>query len=52
MRFAAVLAAVLLPASLAWAHGLDDRVPDAHELAQLEAKAAIADRRKPRSRRG
>ena len=42
MRFVAVLAAVLLPASLAWAHGLDDRVPDAHELAQLEAKAAIA----------
>jgi hypothetical protein len=42
MRIVAVLAAVLLPASLAWAHGMDDRVPDARELADLEAKAAIA----------
>jgi len=42
MRFVAVLAAVLLPASLAWAHGMDDRVPDARELADLEAKAAVA----------
>lgn len=42
MRFVAVLAAVLLPASVVWAHGLSDRVPDAHQLAQLEAKAAIA----------
>lgn len=42
MRYVAVIAAVLLPASVAWAHGFDDRVPDAHELAQLEAKAAIA----------
>jgi hypothetical protein len=42
MRFVAVLAAVLLSASMAWAHGLTDRVPDARELADLEAKAAMA----------
>ncbi|MGA8531015.1 MAG: hypothetical protein WB622_14965 [Acidobacteriaceae bacterium] len=42
MRFVAVLAAVLLPASLAWAHGMTDRPPDARELADLEAKAAVA----------
>lgn len=42
MRLVAVVAAVLLPASLAWAHGLDDRVPDARSLADLEAKAAAA----------
>jgi hypothetical protein len=42
MRIVAVLAGLLLPASLAWAHGVDDRVPDARELADLEAKAAIA----------
>jgi hypothetical protein len=42
MRLVAVLAAVVLPASLAWAHGMNDRVPDAHELADLQAKAAIA----------
>lgn len=42
MRSVAVLAAVLLPASLAMAHGMNDRVPDARQLADLEAKAAIA----------
>jgi hypothetical protein len=42
MRFVAVVAVVVLPASLAWAHGMDDRVPDARELASLEAKAAAA----------
>jgi hypothetical protein len=42
MRIVAVLAAVLLPVSLAWAHGADDRVPDAREIADLQAKAAIA----------
>lgn len=42
MRFVAVVAAVLLPASLAWAHGMDDRVPDARELADLQAKVAAA----------
>jgi hypothetical protein len=42
MRFVSVLAAVLLPASLAWAHGLNDRPPDAHELADLQARAATA----------
>lgn len=42
MRYVAVLAAVLLPASFAWAHGMDDRIPDARELADLEAKAAAA----------
>jgi hypothetical protein len=42
MRFAVVLAAVLLPASLAWAHGGDDRVPDARALADLQAKAESA----------
>ena len=42
MRFIAVVAAVILPASLAWAHGMDDRVPDARELADLQAKAATA----------
>ncbi len=42
MRFVAVVAAVILPASLAWAHGMDDRVPDARELADLQAKAATA----------
>jgi len=39
---AAVVAALLLPASLAWAHGLDDHAPDARQLADLEAKAAAA----------
>jgi hypothetical protein len=42
MRFLAVVAAVVLPASLAWAHGMDDRVPDARELADLQARAAVA----------
>jgi len=42
MRFVAVLAAVLLSAPVVWAHGLDDRPPDARQLADLEAKAAIA----------
>jgi hypothetical protein len=42
MRFVSVLAAVLLPASLTWAHGMDDRAPDARELADLQAKAAAA----------
>ena len=42
MRIVAVLAAVLLPASLAWAHGGDDRAPDAREIADLQAKVAAA----------
>jgi hypothetical protein len=42
MRSVAVLAAVLLSASLTWAHGLNDRPPDARQLADLEAKAAVA----------
>ena len=43
MRLVAVVAAVVLvPASFAWAHGLNDRPPDARALADLEAKAAIA----------
>jgi hypothetical protein len=42
MRFAALVAVVVLPASLAWAHGMDDRVPDAREVADLQAKAALA----------
>lgn len=43
MRWVAVLAAVVVvPSSLAWAHGLDDRVPDAREIADLQAKAAVA----------
>ncbi|HEX4007284.1 MAG TPA: hypothetical protein VHX60_14000 [Acidobacteriaceae bacterium] len=43
MRIVAVLAAILLlPASVAWAHGMDDHIPDARELADLEAKAAVA----------
>src|ERR1700734_3272091 len=42
MRLVAVLAAVVLPATLAWGHGMDDRVPDARELADLQAKAAAA----------
>lgn len=42
MRFAAVVTAILLPASLAWAHGVNDRPPDPRELADLEAKAAVA----------
>lgn len=42
MRFVAVFAAVLLPASLAWAHGVDDRALDARALADLQAKAAAA----------
>jgi hypothetical protein len=42
MRCVAVLAAVLLPASLAWAHGTIDHVPDARQLADLEAKASVA----------
>jgi hypothetical protein len=43
MRLVAVVTAVvLLPASFAWAHGLNDRPLDARALADLEAKAAIA----------
>ena len=42
MRFVAVFAAVLLPASIAWAHGVDDRALDARSLADLQAKAAAA----------
>ncbi|MFZ0272281.1 MAG: hypothetical protein WB524_13410 [Acidobacteriaceae bacterium] len=43
MRSIAVLAAVVvLPATLAWGHGMDDRVPDAREVADLQAKAAAA----------
>jgi hypothetical protein len=42
MRFVAVLAVLLVPASMAWAHGLNDRAPDPRELADLEAKAAVA----------
>jgi hypothetical protein len=42
VRIVAVVAAVVLPASLAWGHGMDDRAPDARELADLQAKAAIA----------
>ncbi|HZZ40064.1 MAG TPA: hypothetical protein VFE06_13095 [Acidobacteriaceae bacterium] len=42
MRYVAVLAALLLPASLAWAHGMTDRPPDARELADLQAKAEVA----------
>jgi len=42
MRLTVVLVLALFPASLAWAHGMDDRVPDARELASLEAKAASA----------
>jgi hypothetical protein len=42
VRIVAVVAAVVLPASLAWGHGMDDRVPDAREVADLQAKAAVA----------
>ncbi|MGA8109944.1 MAG: hypothetical protein WBD46_19425 [Acidobacteriaceae bacterium] len=42
MRWFPIVAAVLLPASFAWAHGMNDRPPDARELADLEAKAAVA----------
>lgn len=42
MRRVAVLFALLVSASLCWGHGLSDRVPDARELADLEAKAATA----------
>lgn len=42
MRFVAVLAALLLSAAPAWAHGLTDRPLDARELADLQAKAATA----------
>jgi hypothetical protein len=42
VRIVAVVAAVVLPASLAWGHGMDDRAPDARELADLQAKAAAA----------
>ena len=42
MRLVAVLAAVVLPATLAWGQGMEDRVPDARELADLQAKAAAA----------
>jgi hypothetical protein len=42
MRCFTIVAAVLLPASLAWAHGMNDRPLDAHALADLEAKAAAA----------
>jgi len=42
MRYVAVLAAILISSSLAWAHGMSDRVPDAHELADLQAKVLSA----------
>lgn len=42
MRPVAVLAALLVSASMAWAHGLSDRAPDARQLADLEAKAETA----------
>lgn len=42
MRFVAILAAVFLSSSFAWAHGLSDRPLDAHQLADLEAKAEVA----------
>lgn len=42
MRSVAVLAALLLSAPFVWAHGMNDRPPDAHQLADLEAKAASA----------
>lgn len=43
MRFAAVLAlAALFTASPVWARGVNDRPPDAKDLAKLEAKAAAA----------
>ncbi len=42
MRFVAIVAVIVLPASLAGAHGIDNRVPDARELANLEARAATA----------
>lgn len=42
MRFVAVLAAFLVSASFAWAHGLSDRPLDARQLADLQAKAATA----------
>lgn len=42
MRFVSVLAALLLAAPLAWAHGMSDRAPDARELAELQAKVATA----------
>lgn len=42
MRFVVVVAAVILPASLAWARGMDDRAPDPQQVVGLEAKAATA----------
>ena len=42
MRFVAVVATLILPASLAWGHGMEDRAPDARELADLQARAAAA----------
>lgn len=42
MRYVAILAAFFLPATLAWAHGMDDHIPDARELADLEARAETA----------
>lgn len=42
MRWYPIVAAVLLPASFAWAHGMSDRPLDARALADLEAKAAVA----------
>jgi hypothetical protein len=42
MRCIAIVAAVLLPASFAWGHGMSDRPLDSRALADLEAKAAVA----------
>jgi hypothetical protein len=42
MQRLAVLTALLVSASVCWAHGLNDRAPDARQLADLEAKAAVA----------
>jgi hypothetical protein len=42
MRRLAVLSALLVSASLCWAHGMNDRPPDARQLADLEARAATA----------
>lgn len=42
MRGVAVVSALLVSASLSWAHGMNDRPPDARQLADLEAKAVSA----------
>jgi len=42
MRYVALFVVALFSGSFAWAHGPEDRPPDAQQLAELQARAAAA----------